>query len=118
MIDLRQFFAREARAAVATAASRASAGRGVGGAPLAPLASGERAGPAMAERLRRGRVTATPAGFAVDYAGDQALAIFDAGNARQPARPVVGLTAAERAAIAARARREAARQLGRALRRA
>lgn len=118
MIQLAPFFAREGRSAMATAASRLRAGRGLGGAVLAPKKDGTPFSDALVRLLGAGQLASSGTGFEVRYTDERLVALDEGVPGRQVARPVIGLAQAERAGIVRRATREAARQLAELLRRA
>ena len=118
IVDLRAQHARQAAQVKQRIASRLRSGQGVGGQRLEPKAKpdGRPLGGSLPVAIVGAPVAATQRGFAIAF--DDATSRFHHGapGHGQPARPIVGLTRSESAALAREDAALAARQITRHLR--
>lgn len=116
IVELAAQHARQGAQVKERMASRLRAGQGVGGAALAPKRrpDGQPLGGGLSAVIAGTPVAASHRGFSLAFG--ELVERFQAGGPHQPARPIVGLTDAEAAALAHADAQLAAVQITRRLR--
>lgn len=114
-MNLTALFKSQAERAKRAIAARLRRGTGyLGGLARKKVPDGRPLGGSLPSEIEGAPTAAGRDGWSVDFGED--VRRFDGGSGRQPARPIIGITAAERAEFRREVRREAARQINARLR--